>query len=157
MCKRPDAAPPEEVPSNEEIRAHFEQLPMRTYLVERQMVGVLLDRLAPPPSDAAPRTKDFHPDDRSTDPADAPRPDKASQGSTVSGGERPEQVEDAPEGPWIDFYDLEPCLDGMTIGVTASVIAGLFAGQKGKIVEVDYGTRKARFELDLNRLKGDET
>ena len=29
-------------------------------------------------------------------PEDAPRPDKASQGSTVSGGERPEQVGDAP-------------------------------------------------------------
>ncbi|KKL46363.1 hypothetical protein LCGC14_2346300 [marine sediment metagenome] len=37
------------------------------------------------------RRKAAHPDD-------APRPDKASQGSTVSGGERPEQVEDAPEG-----------------------------------------------------------
>ncbi|KKL22347.1 hypothetical protein LCGC14_2436300, partial [marine sediment metagenome] len=85
----------------------------------------------------------------------APRPDKASQGSTVSGGERPEQVEDAPGGPWIDFYDLEPCLDGMTIGVTASVIGGLFEGQKGKIVDVDYDTRKARFELNLNRLKGE--
>jgi len=34
-------------------------------------------------------------------PDDAPRPDKASQGSTVSGGERPEQVEDA---PWISQY-----------------------------------------------------
>jgi len=33
-------------------------------------------------------------------PETAPRPDKASQGSTDSGGERPEQVEDAPEGPW---------------------------------------------------------
>ena len=88
---------------------------------------------------------------------DAPRPDKASQGSTDSGGERPEQVEDAPEGPWIDFRDLDPHLDGMTIGVTTRVIGGLFEGQKGKIVEVDYGTRKARFELDLNRLKGVET
>ncbi len=38
--------------------------------------------------------------DFATHPDDAPRPDKASQGSTVSGGERPEQVGDAPEGPW---------------------------------------------------------
>jgi len=145
---------------------------------------------------------------------DAPRSDKASQGSTVSGGERPEQAEDAPgamkqlrdacerwlagtecshpaiigedgfekcvveycgrcavrhvlntpeqaedapEGPWINFDDLKPHPDGMTIGVTASVIGGLFAGQRGKVVDVDYGTRKARFELALNRLKGDET
>ncbi len=36
-----------------------------------------------------------------THPEDAPRPDKASQGSTDSGGERPEQVEDA---PWISQY-----------------------------------------------------
>ena len=35
----------------------------------------------------------------------APRPDKASQGSTVSGGERPEQVEDAPGGPWEAVHD----------------------------------------------------
>ena len=34
-------------------------------------------------------------------PETAPRPDKASQGSTDSGGERPEQVEDA---PWISQY-----------------------------------------------------
>ncbi len=60
--------------------------------------------------------------------------------------------EDAPEGTWIDFCDLSPHPDGMTIGVTASVIGGLFAGQRGKIVDVDYSTQKARFELALNRL-----
>ena len=52
-----------------------------------------------------------------THPADAPRPDKASQGSTVSGGERPEQVEDAPavtEEPcgcrWLGLW-VKPCFE----------------------------------------------
>ena len=39
-------------------------------------------------------------------PDDAPRPDKASQGSTDSGGVRPEQVEDAPGGPWETFISV---------------------------------------------------
>lgn len=64
--------------------------------------------------------------------------------------------EDAPGGPWIDFLDLSPHREGMTIGVTTLVLKGLFAGQRGKIVDVDYGARKARFELDMNRLKEDE-
>ena len=63
--------------------------------------------------------------------------------------------EDAPGGPWIDFCDFEPHPDGMTIGATVEVVSGLFAEQEGKIVEVDYGTRKARFELDPNRLRGE--
>jgi hypothetical protein len=42
----PGPEPSDNGPSNAEIRQHFERLPMATHAVERQMVGVLLDRLA---------------------------------------------------------------------------------------------------------------
>ena len=71
-----------------------------------------------------------------------------ANGRWLSVGNRCEHRE--PGGPWIDFCDLKP-----RVGVTTGVIGGLFAGQTGKVVEVDYGTRKARFELNLNRLKGE--
>jgi hypothetical protein len=69
--------------------------------------------------------------------------------------------EDAPGGPWIDFGKLNAHHLVLTVGATIPVISGPFAGQRGRIVEVDYGTQKARLELALNRevrdRKGDET
>lgn len=53
-----EAAQPDNGPSNDEIREHFERLPMRTRLVERQMVGVLLDRLAQPDSGPAEKLRE---------------------------------------------------------------------------------------------------
>ena len=82
-------------------------------------------------------------DGASINPEDAPRPDKASQGSTVSGGVRPEQVGDAPEGPW-------------EIKSTGDQDEFLVVSKSGFIGP--FSQRQAVAHRDaLNRLKGVET
>ncbi|KKK54333.1 hypothetical protein LCGC14_3085820, partial [marine sediment metagenome] len=75
-------------------------------------------------------------------PADAPRPDKASQGSTDLGGERPEQVEDAPGGPWTVATLMDKLIQG---GVLCSY----------KMGTEEWYRWVARYAWD--RLKGDKT
>lgn len=79
-----------------------------------------------------------------------------AEANAKAGNWATEHPEDAPGGPWIDFDDLNAHHVVLTVGATIGVLSGLFAGQRGTIIEVDYGTQKARFELDLNRLKGEE-
>ena len=81
-------------------------------------------------------------------PEDAPRPDKASQGSTVSGGERPEQVEDAPEGPW-SLVESPNLPDQWVI---ADAKNAMYAARRVFTKDQMIAVRDA-----LNRRKGDKT
>lgn len=96
---------------------------------------------------------------------DAPRPDNASQGSTVSGGERPEQAEDAPEGPtkkevWRELQSIDRALDPTitgdgTTGATrsdGSPHPHISTVGRVRLLLQKYGYVKR----ELNRLKGDK-
>ncbi len=92
MTERPDAVPPKEEPTvrlSELVKELKRAAPTEESPNKKSYADGWCDAMkyatsiAPPPSDAAPRTPDFHPDDRSTDPEDAPGGPKSQLNSQL--------------------------------------------------------------------------